>query len=127
MKFPRSVQCRFRRPLNDPIDLNDCRACTIVAPACVCHFTPCRGEFTHWTGGLKSMFDAFIDGLFLVLQWKAFSLMLVGMGLGFCVGLLPGIGGGGYARLDDPVRFQDESGGSVRFLARHALSSRDHR
>ena len=39
------------------------------------------------------MFDALIEGLFLVLQWKAFSLMLVGMGLGFCVGLLPGIGG----------------------------------
>ena len=29
-----------------------------------------------------------MDGLFLVLQWKAFSLMMVGMGLGFVVGLL---------------------------------------
>jgi len=29
------------------------------------------------------MFDAFIEGLILVLQWKAFSLMLVGMALGF--------------------------------------------
>ena len=36
------------------------------------------------------MFEAFIDGLFLVLQWKAFSLMILGMGLGFCVGLLLG-------------------------------------
>ena len=39
------------------------------------------------------MFDALIDGLVLVLQWKAFALMMVGMGLGFIVGLLPGIGG----------------------------------
>src|ERR671923_2884073 len=39
------------------------------------------------------MLDAFTDGLLLVLQWKAFCLMILGMGLGFCVGLLPGIGG----------------------------------
>jgi hypothetical protein len=37
------------------------------------------------------MFDAFIDGLFLVLQWKAFTLMLAGMALGFCVGLPSGV------------------------------------
>jgi len=51
------------------------------------------------------MFDAFIDGLFLVLQWKAFSLMLVGMGLGFCVGLLPGIGGAATLALMIPFVF----------------------
>jgi len=39
------------------------------------------------------MLDALIQGLSLVLQWNAFSLMLVGMALGFVVGLLPGIGG----------------------------------
>ena len=39
------------------------------------------------------MFDALINGLILVLQWKAFSLMMIGMSLGFIVGLLPGIGG----------------------------------
>ena len=36
-----------------------------------------------------TMFDALIDGLVLVLQWKAFSLMMVGMGLGFIVGCSP--------------------------------------
>ena len=39
------------------------------------------------------MFDAFIQGLLLVLQWKAFAFMLAGIGLGFWVGLLPGLGG----------------------------------
>src|SRR5919106_4478588 len=52
------------------------------------------------------MFDAFIDGLFLVLQWKAFALMLVGMGLGFCVGLLPGIGGAATLALMIPFVFK---------------------
>ena len=39
------------------------------------------------------MIDAFFDGLLLVLQWKAFVFMLLGIGLGFWVGLLPGLGG----------------------------------
>jgi putative tricarboxylic transport membrane protein len=52
------------------------------------------------------MFDALIDGLFLVLQWKALSLMLVGMGLGFCVGLLPGIGGAATLALMIPFVFK---------------------
>src|ERR687895_2520940 len=52
------------------------------------------------------MFDAFIDGLFLVLQWKAFSLMLAGMGLGFCVGLLPGVGGAATLALMIPFVFK---------------------
>jgi TctA family transporter len=40
------------------------------------------------------MLEAVFSGLVQVLQWKAFSLMLVGIGTGFCVGLLPGLGGG---------------------------------
>mgnify|MGYP001167308677 CR=1 FL=1 len=39
------------------------------------------------------MIDAFFDGLLLVLQWKALAFMLLGVGLGFWVGLLPGLGG----------------------------------
>src|SRR3970040_1933594 len=52
------------------------------------------------------MLDAFIDGLFLVLQWKAFSLMMVGMVLGFFVGLLPGIGGAATLALMLPFVFK---------------------
>jgi TctA family transporter len=37
--------------------------------------------------------DAFFEGLLLVLQWKALAFMLLGIGLGFWVGLLPGLGG----------------------------------
>jgi putative tricarboxylic transport membrane protein len=39
------------------------------------------------------MLEALFEGLFLVLQWKAFAFMLLGIGLGFWVGLLPGLGG----------------------------------
>src|SRR5690349_24798041 len=39
------------------------------------------------------MLEALLQGLFLVLQWKAFAFMLLGIGVGFWVGLLPGLGG----------------------------------
>ena len=52
------------------------------------------------------MIDALLQGLSLVLQWKAFSLMLVGMALGFVVGLLPGIGGAATLALMLPFIFK---------------------
>jgi len=39
------------------------------------------------------MMDAFIDGLFVVFHWQTFLVMLMGIFLGFWVGLLPGLGG----------------------------------
>ena len=39
------------------------------------------------------MFDAFIQGLFAILQWQTFLIMLAGVFLGFWIGLLPGLGG----------------------------------
>src|SRR2546426_718602 len=39
------------------------------------------------------MTEALFEGLFLVLQWKAFGFMMLGVFLGFWVGLLPGLGG----------------------------------
>ncbi|HEY7742565.1 MAG TPA: tripartite tricarboxylate transporter permease [Burkholderiales bacterium] len=39
------------------------------------------------------MIEALFEGLLLVLQWKAFAFMLLGVVLGFWVGLLPGLGG----------------------------------
>src|SRR5512147_460467 len=62
------------------------------------------------------MFDAFIEGLILVLQWKAFSLMLVGMALGFCVGLLPGIGGAATLALMIPFVFKMQPAEAFAFL-----------
>ena len=52
------------------------------------------------------MIDALLQGLSLVLQWNAFSLMLVGMALGFVVGLLPGIGGAATLALMLPFVFK---------------------
>lgn len=39
------------------------------------------------------MAEAFVAGFLAVLQWKTFSFMLIGIAVGFWVGLLPGIGG----------------------------------
>ncbi|HTM08049.1 MAG TPA: tripartite tricarboxylate transporter permease [Verrucomicrobiae bacterium] len=39
------------------------------------------------------MLEAFISGFWQVLSWPAFGYLLVGIGIGFWVGLLPGIGG----------------------------------
>ena len=39
------------------------------------------------------MIDALLQGLLLVLQWKALAFMMLGVLLGFWVGLLPGLGG----------------------------------
>jgi TctA family transporter len=62
------------------------------------------------------MFDALIEGLFLLLQWKAFSLMMVGMGLGFIVGLLPGIGGPATLALMLPFIFKMSPAEAFAFL-----------
>lgn len=39
------------------------------------------------------MIDAFISGFWQVLAWPAFGYMLIGITIGFWVGLLPGLGG----------------------------------
>jgi putative tricarboxylic transport membrane protein len=39
------------------------------------------------------MIDAALQGLVLILQWKALAFMMLGILLGFWVGLLPGLGG----------------------------------
>jgi TctA family transporter len=70
------------------------------------------------------MFDAFIDGLVVVLQWKAFSLMMVGMLLGFIVGLLPGIGGPATLALMLPFVFKMQPVEAFAFmLGMHAVAA----
>ena len=39
------------------------------------------------------MFDAFFQGLILVLQWKTFLFLIIGATIGFWIGILPGVGG----------------------------------
>jgi putative tricarboxylic transport membrane protein len=70
------------------------------------------------------MLDAFVNGLLLVLQWKAFSLMMVGMGLGFIVGLLPGIGGAATLALMLPFVFKMSPAEAFAFLlGMHAVAA----
>src|SRR6185437_2877135 len=42
---------------------------------------------------MVDILHAFIDGLIQLFTWKAFILQLVGISIGFIVGILPGIGG----------------------------------
>ena len=42
---------------------------------------------------MEEMLEAFAQGLVLVFSAKTFSLMLVGIAVGFVVGILPGLGG----------------------------------
>jgi len=39
------------------------------------------------------LFNSFASGLFQIFTWSTFSLMLVGIAIGFIVGILPGLGG----------------------------------
>src|SRR3972149_12201287 len=53
-----------------------------------------------------TMFDACLQGLLNCLQMKTFIYLSIGMGLGFCVGILPGIGGGTTLALMIPFIYK---------------------
>src|SRR5918912_74578 len=62
------------------------------------------------------MIEAFIEGLLLVLQWKAFAFMLAGIGVGFWVGLLPGLGGATTLALMLPFIYNMQPSEAFAFL-----------
>ena len=62
------------------------------------------------------MIDALFDGLLLILQWKAFAFMLLGIGIGFWVGLLPGLGGATTLALMLPFVYAMEPVEGFAFL-----------
>jgi putative tricarboxylic transport membrane protein len=62
------------------------------------------------------MFQAFVDGFFLVLSWNTVSLMLVGIAIGFAVGILPGLGGPVTLALMLPFVFKMEGIEAFAFL-----------
>ena len=62
------------------------------------------------------MFDALVDGLFMVLQWKAFLYLLIGAGIGYWVGILPGIGGATTLALMMPFIYKMTPGEAFPFL-----------
>jgi putative tricarboxylic transport membrane protein len=65
---------------------------------------------------LLEMLQAFVDGFFLVLSWNSFSLMLVGIAVGFAVGILPGLGGPVTLALMLPFVFKMDGVEAFAFL-----------
>ena len=62
------------------------------------------------------MFDSFIGGLLLVLQWKCFLFLLIGAFVGFWVGILPGLGGGTTLALMIPFVYKMTPAEAFPFL-----------
>lgn len=62
------------------------------------------------------MFEALIAGLAQVLSWPAIGLMFVGIGIGFVVGILPGLGGATTLGLMLPFVFKMQPNEAFAFL-----------
>lgn len=63
-----------------------------------------------------SYFEAFANGLISVFQWPTFGLMLVGILIGFIVGILPGLGGAVALALMLPFTFDMQPVEAFAFL-----------
>ena len=62
------------------------------------------------------MLEALFDGLLMVLQWKAFCYLLIGVFIGYWVGILPGLGGGTTLALMMPFIYKMTPGEAFPFL-----------
>jgi putative tricarboxylic transport membrane protein len=62
------------------------------------------------------MFEALINGLLMVLQWKALMYLVIGAFIGFWVGILPGLGGGATLALMMPFIYKMTPGEAFPFL-----------
>jgi len=62
------------------------------------------------------MIDGFIDGLLLILQAKPFFYMLIGIAVGFWIGILPGLGGGATIALMMPFIYKMSAQEALPFL-----------
>jgi putative tricarboxylic transport membrane protein len=70
------------------------------------------------------MSEALLEGLVLVLQWKALAFMLLGIVLGFWVGLLPGLGGATTLALMLPFIYTMQPVEAFAFLlGMHAVTA----
>lgn len=70
------------------------------------------------------MSDALLEGLVLVLQWKALAFMMLGIVLGFWVGLLPGLGGATTLALMLPFIYNMQPVEAFAFLlGMHAVTA----
>jgi putative tricarboxylic transport membrane protein len=62
------------------------------------------------------MFSALSSGLFQVFNWSTFSLMMIGIAIGFVVGILPGLGGPTAMALMLPFVFKMNAVEAFAFL-----------
>ncbi|MDP6560634.1 MAG: tripartite tricarboxylate transporter permease, partial [Candidatus Binatia bacterium] len=62
------------------------------------------------------LFQAFIEGLVQVFAWKTFLFMMIGIGIGFAVGILPGLGGPVTLALMLPFIFKMQAVEAFSFL-----------
>src|SRR4030065_892980 len=62
------------------------------------------------------MFSALISGLRQVFNWSTFSLMMIGIAVGFVVGILPGLGGPTAMALMLPFIFKMSAVEAFAFL-----------
>jgi len=62
------------------------------------------------------MFEAFIDGLLMILTWKALLYLFLGILIGYAVGILPGLGGGTTLALMLPFIYKMTPGEAMAFL-----------
>jgi TctA family transporter len=68
--------------------------------------------------------EALLEGLLLVLQWKALAFMMLGIVLGFWVGLLPGLGGATTLALMLPFIYNMQPVEAFAFLlGMHAVTA----
>ena len=65
---------------------------------------------------MEEMLEAFAQGLVLVFSAKTFGLMLVGIAVGFVVGILPGLGGPVTLALMLPFIFKMQAAEAFAFL-----------
>ena len=62
------------------------------------------------------MIEALIDGLFLILDWRPFLFLVIGSAVGFCVGILPGLGGATTLALMIPYIYRMTPAEAFPFL-----------
>lgn len=65
---------------------------------------------------MVDMAHAFVSGLYQLFVWPTFGFMLVGMAVGFMVGILPGLGGATTLALMLPFIFTMKSVDAFAFL-----------
>jgi putative tricarboxylic transport membrane protein len=65
---------------------------------------------------MMEMFSALSSGLFQVFNWSTFSLMMIGIAVGFVVGILPGLGGPTAMALMLPFVFKMNAVEAFAFL-----------